>query len=135
MRINNFNCRIPEPIRKVTYCTALKKGTPRQWEFTFNMMKETKDIVEKRRLLHALGCVKETWLLTRFVLFNSSSADAFTYQRLAVIMVIITLQAVAWKCICSIQCASSIVASHSSTPFINLPLNYHFFIFLVCSIS
>lgn len=70
--INNvlffFNSyRIDASLRYTVYCTGIKYGGEKEWDFAFNKYKSSNVASEKSRLMSALACSKETWILSRYV--------------------------------------------------------------------
>ncbi|XP_072748197.1 putative aminopeptidase-2 [Anoplolepis gracilipes] len=54
---NNENLkRIPRNARPAVYCTAIKKGTAKDWEFLWQQYLETNFGSEKKIIINALGC-------------------------------------------------------------------------------
>ncbi|XP_014203834.1 aminopeptidase N [Copidosoma floridanum] len=54
-------------LKSVVYCTAIKMGGEPEWNFTWQRYRETNVGSEKDLLLQALGCTRETWLLSRYL--------------------------------------------------------------------
>ena len=61
------NNPISPNLKSVVYCTAIRVGGQAEWEFTWQRYLETNVGSEKDLLLHALGCTRETWLLSRYL--------------------------------------------------------------------
>lgn len=66
-------------IRSVVYCTAIKHGDQIEWEFAWERFQKTSVSSEKELLLTALGCTRETWLLTRYL--KMSLDDRFGIRK------------------------------------------------------
>ncbi|XP_034233896.1 aminopeptidase N-like isoform X2 [Thrips palmi] len=58
---------IPANLKPVVYCTALRKGGQAEWDFAWQRYLRTNAASEKDLLLNALGCTRETWILSRFL--------------------------------------------------------------------
>ena len=58
--------RINVNLRRVAYCTVIREGGEREWDFVFARFKMSKIPSERSRLLRALGCSTELWLLNRY---------------------------------------------------------------------
>ena len=63
----NQNNPISPNLKTVVYCTAIRVGGQVEWDFAWQMYLETNVGSEKDLLLHALGCTRETWLLSRYL--------------------------------------------------------------------
>lgn len=60
--------RLPRELKGVIYCQAIKYGGAEEWDFLWKRYENSNVASEKARLLSALGCSTETWLLNRSVL-------------------------------------------------------------------
>ena len=67
-------------IKSTVYCTAIAEGTTNEWEFALRWYKTENLAEEKARLLYALACSKETWVLSKYVL-NLILKTRFEYFR------------------------------------------------------
>lgn len=63
----SVNNPISPNLKSVVYCTAIRMGGQPEWDFTWYRFLETNVGSEKDLLLYALGCSRETWLLTRYL--------------------------------------------------------------------
>ncbi|XP_014255315.1 aminopeptidase N-like [Cimex lectularius] len=54
-------------MKGTVYCNALREGGQIEWDFAWEMYLKTNVISEKVLLLSALGCTRETWLLSRYL--------------------------------------------------------------------
>ncbi|XP_012148075.1 suppressor of ER stress-induced death [Megachile rotundata] len=61
------NNPISPNLKTVVYCTAIRVGGQTEWNFAWQRYLETNVGSEKDLLLHALGCTRETWLLSRYL--------------------------------------------------------------------
>ncbi|XP_031788192.1 aminopeptidase Ey isoform X1 [Nasonia vitripennis] len=61
------NNPISPNLKSVVYCTAIRVGGQPEWDFMWQRYLETNVGSEKDLLLHALGCTRETWLLSRYL--------------------------------------------------------------------
>ncbi|XP_050548380.1 aminopeptidase N-like [Daktulosphaira vitifoliae] len=61
------NNPISPNLKAIIYCVAISYGGEEEWDFTWSMYKLTKTVSEKDLLLDALGCSRETWILTRYL--------------------------------------------------------------------
>lgn len=62
-----FNPRIRSSVRLTVYCSAIKNGDIKEWDFAYKMYQESNVAAEKSRLMIALSCSKEVWVLSRSV--------------------------------------------------------------------
>lgn len=58
---------IPANIRSTVYCTAIKHGDQLEWDFAWKQYLASNVASEKKRLLKALGCSQNVWLLSRYL--------------------------------------------------------------------
>lgn len=61
------NNPISPNLKTVVYCTAIRMGGEAEWHFMWQRYLETNVGSEKDLLLWALGCTRETWLLSRYL--------------------------------------------------------------------
>lgn len=54
-------------MRNVVYCTAIRHGGEKQWNFLWEQYKKSNVASEKSTMLDALGCTRELWLLNRLL--------------------------------------------------------------------
>ncbi|XP_042893880.1 aminopeptidase N-like, partial [Penaeus japonicus] len=54
-------------LKSTVYCTAMAEGGEAEWDAAWNLYLESNVGAEKDRLLSALGCTKEIWLLSRYL--------------------------------------------------------------------
>nr|CAD7454445.1 unnamed protein product [Timema tahoe] len=62
----------PSPVisanqKQVVYCTAIKHGGLREWEFAWRQYSSTNVGSEQETLLAALGCSRNLWILNRYL--------------------------------------------------------------------
>lgn len=58
---------VPLDLRSVVYCTAIRNGGDREWQFLWNRYTKSNVGTEKTLILSALGCSREIWLLQRYL--------------------------------------------------------------------
>lgn len=63
----SLNNPISPNLKSIVYCTAVKMGGEKEWEFIWQRYKESNVGSEKDLLLQALGCTREIWLLSRYL--------------------------------------------------------------------
>ena len=62
-----INFRIPTGFRSFIYCTAIREGGDKEWNFAVNRyLKESGD-TERTNLLTGLSCTKQSWLVDKFL--------------------------------------------------------------------
>lgn len=66
---------IPPNFRSIVYSTAIRHGNQEEWDFAWDQYKKAKIASEKDKLMKALACSREPWLLSRYLewCLNSSS--------------------------------------------------------------
>ena len=64
--IGNISLRSIHPdLRSTVYCNGVRVGSQDEWNFSFNRYKTVNLAAEKSKLLYAMSCTKEPWLLSR----------------------------------------------------------------------
>ncbi|KAI1280558.1 Aminopeptidase N [Halotydeus destructor] len=53
--------------RQFVYCTAIKHGTEQDWSFLWSVYTQTQDASERDKLMGALACSKQPWILRRYI--------------------------------------------------------------------
>lgn len=64
---NSMGFRVPLDLRSVVYCTAIRNGGDKEWNFLWHRYTKSNVGTEKTLILSALGCSREIWLLQRYV--------------------------------------------------------------------
>uniref|UniRef100_A0A1L8E2W2 Aminopeptidase n=1 Tax=Nyssomyia neivai TaxID=330878 RepID=A0A1L8E2W2_9DIPT len=88
--VEKFNMWIHEPnpdvhntvspnLKSLIYCTAIKNGDQRIWDFAWERFRRTRVASEKEILLSALGCSREPWILIRYL--DRSLSDAHGIRK------------------------------------------------------
>ena len=70
------------------YCIAIAEGGIDEWNFALHRYKTENLAAEKSRLQSALACSKQTWILSKQVLFYSLTMGAKHYHFLLYIYLI-----------------------------------------------
>lgn len=65
---NDF--RISPNLKGTVYCTAIRVGGQKEWDFAWQRYINSNVGSEKDILLGALGCSRETWILARLIFIN-----------------------------------------------------------------
>ena len=63
----DFNFRINPDLRYTVYCTALRTGGEKEWDFAYSQYKQAVVASEQENLLRALACSEVPWILQRSV--------------------------------------------------------------------
>lgn len=58
---------VPLDLRSVVYCTAVRLGGEREWNFLWKRYAVSNVGTEKVMILSSLGCSREIWLLQRYL--------------------------------------------------------------------
>lgn len=61
------NNPISPNLKSTVYCTALRVGGQAEWDFAWERYSKTNVGSEKSLLLQAMGCSRETWILSRYL--------------------------------------------------------------------
>ncbi|XP_065076994.1 aminopeptidase N-like [Ochlerotatus camptorhynchus] len=75
----DINNPVSPNLKNIVYCTAIKYGDQAEWEYAWKRFQKTTIPSEKETLLSALGCSRETWILTRFLEY--SMTDEFGIRK------------------------------------------------------
>ena len=60
-------------LRNTVYCSAMAAGGVEEWDFGWSMYKSATIASEADKLMYALSCTKQPWLLNRSALHNDFS--------------------------------------------------------------
>uniref|UniRef100_A0A672QLV4 Aminopeptidase n=1 Tax=Sinocyclocheilus grahami TaxID=75366 RepID=A0A672QLV4_SINGR len=61
---------IPTNLKITVYCNAIAAGGVEEWDFGWQMFKNSTIAAEAEKLLYGLSCTKEPWLLNRYLEFT-----------------------------------------------------------------
>ncbi|KAJ3594190.1 hypothetical protein NHX12_006521 [Muraenolepis orangiensis] len=61
------NNPISPNLRLVVYCNGMAAGGPAEWDFAWRMYRNTSSASEAEKLLSAMACSREPWILTRYL--------------------------------------------------------------------
>lgn len=75
----DINNPVSPNLKNIVYCTAIKYGDQAEWDYAWERFQKTTVPSEKETLLSALGCSRETWILTRFLEY--SMTDEFGIRK------------------------------------------------------
>ncbi|XP_016324319.1 aminopeptidase N-like [Sinocyclocheilus anshuiensis] len=62
--------RIPPNLKVTVYCNAIAAGGVEEWDFGWQMFKNSTIAAEAEKLLYGLSCTKEPWLLNRYLEYS-----------------------------------------------------------------
>ncbi|XP_042228344.1 aminopeptidase N-like [Homarus americanus] len=80
--LNPANHSIISPnLRSTVYCTAIAAGGQVEWDFVWAQYLNTSVRTEKQKLLSALGCTKQTSILSRFLDMVFGEAGGIKYSE------------------------------------------------------
>lgn len=54
-------------LRYTIYCTAIENGNKEDWQFLWKVYEKEQNASERDRILRALGCTKEMWILSQYL--------------------------------------------------------------------
>ncbi|XP_065352030.1 aminopeptidase Ey-like [Cloeon dipterum] len=74
---------IPVELRSVVYCKAVESGGEPAWDFVWKRFLSSNVAAEKSKLLSALGCAREMWLLHRFLDMSLNETSGIHKQDIA----------------------------------------------------
>ncbi|XP_063230213.1 aminopeptidase N-like [Bacillus rossius redtenbacheri] len=77
------NNPISANLKSVVYCTALREGGQDEWDFAWQRYRHTNVGSEKDILLGALGCSRETWILSRYLDWSMTDNSGIRKQDAA----------------------------------------------------
>ncbi|KAK2853497.1 hypothetical protein Q5P01_006158 [Channa striata] len=64
---NPDNNTISPNLKSTVYCSAIAAGGKKEWDFAWSMYKNATIATEANKLMYALSCTKEPWLLNRYL--------------------------------------------------------------------
>uniref|UniRef100_A0A671SFZ3 Aminopeptidase n=1 Tax=Sinocyclocheilus anshuiensis TaxID=1608454 RepID=A0A671SFZ3_9TELE len=68
--INFIRFKIPPNLKVTVYCNAIAAGGVEEWDFGWQMFKNSTIAAEAEKLLYGLSCTKEPWLLNRYLEYS-----------------------------------------------------------------
>lgn len=71
-----FYIRVNPGLKSTVYCSGVASGGEEEWNFVYKRYQTATVAAEKSRLLSALSCTKEKWILNRLVWIETSRAIA-----------------------------------------------------------
>lgn len=73
--------RLPRELKTLIYCQAIKYGGADEFDFLWERYQRSNVAAEKAKILSALGCSTETWLLNRSISISSrfNKSDVYYY--------------------------------------------------------
>lgn len=83
---------IPPQIENAVLCSAVALGSDKDWDFLFNLYintTEEEDESRRRRLVHAMSCSKDPWILNRFMEYAITAVPS-NFSETNIIVVVAT---------------------------------------------
>ncbi|KAM7423676.1 hypothetical protein PAMA_000166 [Pampus argenteus] len=68
--MNNSSKIISPNLKSTVYCSAIAQGGVKEWDFAWSMYKNATIASEADKLMYALSCTKEPWLLNRYLEYS-----------------------------------------------------------------
>ncbi|KAM9861189.1 aminopeptidase Ey-like [Aulostomus maculatus] len=65
--MKNTSNSISSNLKSVVYCSAIAAGDVEEWDFAWSMYKNATIAAEADKLMYALSCTRQTWLLNRYL--------------------------------------------------------------------
>lgn len=75
--------RISPNIKSVVYCNAIQIGGQEEWDFAWSRYLNTNVGNEREIIMSALGCSRETWILSRYLEWAITSNSGIRKQDAA----------------------------------------------------
>ncbi|KAE9538907.1 hypothetical protein AGLY_005489 [Aphis glycines] len=75
---------LPRELKPVIYCQAIKYGGVDEWDFLWERYQRSNVGSEKAKLLSALGCSSETWLLNKYLNWSLDDSIIRTQDAISV---------------------------------------------------
>lgn len=76
------------------YCTAIKHGDEREWDFMWNRYINATVSSEKELLLDAMACTREHWILNRYLERSLTENSGIRKQDLVRVFVTVSNNAI-----------------------------------------
>ncbi|XP_062585470.1 uncharacterized protein LOC134247152 isoform X2 [Saccostrea cucullata] len=70
-----INKRVDPDLKSTVYCTAIEEGGEAEWNFAYQQYKDTNVAAERRTLMGALACTKQTWILSKYLSLSLNSSE------------------------------------------------------------
>lgn len=71
---------IKPALRYTTYCTAIENGDKHDWDFLWAAYEREQNASERDRIMRALGCSRELWILARYLDWTFSKTKPIRRQ-------------------------------------------------------
>lgn len=76
---------IPPDLRQTIYCTAIRDGGQEHWDFVWNRVLRSNVSTERVMMMIALGCSRETWILSRYLEWSVTESSGIRKQDLVTV--------------------------------------------------
>ncbi|KAK3602015.1 hypothetical protein CHS0354_027018 [Potamilus streckersoni] len=77
---------IDPDLKSTIYCTAVREGGADKWDFALDQYKKSHVAAEKSRLLSAMACTREVWILSKYLEMTLEGTDIKTQDASSVII-------------------------------------------------
>uniref|UniRef100_A0A182W2Z0 Aminopeptidase N n=1 Tax=Anopheles minimus TaxID=112268 RepID=A0A182W2Z0_9DIPT len=77
--IPDINNHISPNLKSTVYCTAIKYGEEKEWDFAWERFQKATVASEKEILLSAMGCSRVPWILTRYL--ENAMSDEYGIRK------------------------------------------------------
>ncbi|CAG9794645.1 unnamed protein product [Diatraea saccharalis] len=81
---------IPLDLRRTVYCVALRRGSVRHWRFALARMQRANVAAARDKLLGALACTNELWILNQYLEWTITEGSVIRRQDAATVIASIT---------------------------------------------
>ncbi|ODN03435.1 Aminopeptidase N [Orchesella cincta] len=71
---------IPTNFRRTIYCSAIKRGGQKEWDFLWQRYLKSNVASDKTTMLVSLSCSKDPWILNRYLLWATSDDSGIRKQ-------------------------------------------------------
>ncbi|XP_053660803.1 aminopeptidase N-like [Anopheles marshallii] len=75
----DINNPISPNLKSTVYCTAIKYGDEKEWDFAWDRFQKATVASEKEILLSAMGCSRVPWILTRYL--ENAMSDEYGIRK------------------------------------------------------
>ncbi|CAL8109596.1 unnamed protein product [Orchesella dallaii] len=71
---------IPTNFRRTIYCSAIKRGGQKEWDFLWQRYLKSNVASDKSSIMISLSCSKDPWILNRYLLWATSEGSGIRKQ-------------------------------------------------------
>ena len=66
-------------LKGVVYCTAISEGDAEEWDFAWERYQNSNVGSEKSKLLQAMSCAQDVWLLNRYLNMSMTPSQSLIH--------------------------------------------------------